>query len=92
MRFYALFHIANLATRASSPTCHLVQNLEWEEIDMVPFSDTSVAFETDQASLNRRRAQVGLGPAVGLCLASVSSLMLWQGLASLARWAARTLF
>ena len=58
---------------------------------MAPLTDTFATSAADHASgMDRRRH--ALGPAVGLCLASVSSLMLWQGLASLARWAAHTLF
>ena len=35
---------------------------------------------------------IGYGPALGLLLASATSLMLWVGLVQVARWTAHALF
>ena len=59
---------------------------------MTPTTDASTASAKDQVRIDRRRGRPpGLGPAVGVCLASAGSIVLWEGLVSLARWATHTL-
>ena len=57
---------------------------------MLRMHDGSAAFAGDKVpSQNRRQAgHGGLGPAIGLTLAGASSLILWDVLVQVARWAA----
>ncbi len=60
---------------------------------MLPMTDASSAFAGDPMMPGRRRDRsVGLGPALGLWLASMSSVALWGALVHITRWAAHTLF